>query len=104
MGWPAVRLLTRCGRALSSEFSKAEFDAAAEYERQQMWLELLSEEDLDFINSQLDFSLLEHFGLAVVRSEEYLEGVARAGQGGGMSKEEHMRMLGLLDSLTGTSL
>lgn len=36
------------------EFTRAEFDAARDYERDQHWVSSYSQADLDFVNSQLD--------------------------------------------------
>ena len=48
---------------MQGKFSKSAFSEAAAYERERAWLELLSQEDLDWINSQVDEKLMAAFGL-----------------------------------------
>jgi hypothetical protein len=47
-------------------FSQQEFDEAMEYERSNAWLEMYSQADLDFVNSQIDRSLMATWGFELV--------------------------------------
>ena len=80
-----------------SSFSKAEFQEAKRYEAEQMWLNLLSQEDLDFINAELERNVVEQLGLQVVLEAKGTEAVPQQSWRHRMQRSEHMRMLRLLD-------
>merc|ERR1711935_1323488 len=69
-------------------FSKADFQEAKQYEVEQRWLDLLSQEDLDFINMELERTVVEAKGTEPVPQQSRRRRLQRS---------EHMRMLRLLD-------
>ena len=52
----------------AGHFTEADFKEAAAYERDSKWLELFTQDDLDFVNSQIDPWLMAAFGLDIVTS------------------------------------
>ena len=79
-------------------FSKADFQEAKQYEVEQRWLDLLSQEDLDFINMELERTVVEEVGLQVVLEAKGTEpAVPQQSRRRRLQRSEHMRMLRLLD-------
>ena len=78
-------------------FSKADFQEAKQYEVEQRWLDLLSQEDLDFINMELEGTVVEQVGLQVVLEAKGTKPVPQQSRRRRLQRSEHMRMLRLLD-------
>ena len=81
----------------SSSFSQADFDEAKRYEAEQLWLDLLSQEDLDFLNAELENNVVEQSGLQLVLEAKGTEAVSQQSRKHRSERSEHMRMLRLLD-------
>jgi hypothetical protein len=78
-------------------FSKADFEKAKQYEVEERWLDLLSQEDLDFINMELESNVVEQAGLQVVLEARGSEPVPQHSPRRRLQRAEHMRMLRMLD-------
>ena len=78
-------------------FSKRDFEEAKQYEVEQRWLDLLSQEDLDFINMELENNVVEQVGLQVVLEARGSEPAPQHSPRRRLQRSEHMRMLRMLD-------
>ncbi len=85
----------------SNNFSRHEFEEAKRYEKEKLWLDLMSQEDLDFINMELERNVVDQVGLEVVMKttkEEEQEGSTEYKPWQHrLERSEHMRLLRLLD-------
>ena len=76
-------------KKMSQQFTRKGFVQAREYELQQKWIELLSQEDLDYINTEVDSALLNLFGFSQVDTAWSQPAI-------GLSVDEHHRQLRFL--------
>jgi hypothetical protein len=60
----------------SGAFTKTAFDQAQEYDATRRWLELYTQEDLNFVNAQLDVKLMREFDIPIVRSVDDMVSLA----------------------------
>lgn len=81
----------------SSNFSQVEFQEAKRYEAEQLWLDLLSQEDLNFINTELETNVVEQVGLHLVLEAKSKDAVPQEPWRHRLQRSEHMRMLRVLD-------
>ena len=77
----------------SHVFSQAKFDVAKAYEEGQQWKELLTQDDLDFINAEVDHALMGRWGMEIVTTA--LAAGKQASKVG--DRLEHHRRLTFLD-------
>ena len=92
------------GPSTGSDWSYKEFMLAKVYDGQQLWKGLLTQEDVDFINSEVDTSLMDRAGFEVLYNFTVPTLYASRGKvhtASALTYDEHMRHLRYLDDPIG---